>query len=1113
MHRLLGRGFQDLPTFIGPNGEITLNIARSGIENIDTLPVNINVLILDHNYIRRLENLSTLCDLQQLSVADNKLLQMHGVAGLINLTILNLPNNGIVTMDGLAKLTNLRWLNLSGNKLKLDTNLNLKHLDLSDNYIYELRNLSHLTKLKTLLLHCNHISTLRDGSKNLPKSLEILSLASNMVSNILEVQELSCLSTLSQFSLGNNPCIESFANDYKLFVLGWLPNLRILDGTRITKEDLEKASSFISEIKSPLFIQSSSQNEPGKSNQDIDNGIANRNYVHPIQTELITHEAVNHNLPRNHHSKSISTCTRFSTELNQNFSCEDVSSNSVSSISSKPCSGELTSAMNNSCSNEDRSHMFQSFSPSVITTTNSTPSNYLPNNNSMISSILNNDNIQLNQVKCNNKSTCTEGVNISSLSYSSNLANPKLNINNNNDNKSLFITHETSSYSMTNPQPLLKISTNSPRQVLPEIKEGLFKTKLTDELRRMNSYCNDQLITSSNNLLSSDSVYLPLNVSNTTNNIEETFETGYKAKSHSNAVHRTESDVKDWQSIDKKSLKLSPSDSLLSSGNFIPLHQSMYPQSPKSSHSLRNSLHRINSNENIKFETLGFINGVHLIHDGEENEEDYNNDDNINEEEEDVITETTVQCNSFTEHIDKPNNDEQFKEDNTITLNNNIINNNNNHVNDSSNNIDKKDILVKEVLDDMDLTCLINLKHKISTQSMKVHNSISKDQQNEIFNSNIKQQSIQSAEVNEDSKLAVNTDVNDNNNHVESNSVTTDRYNTTTTMLDNALINPITLNTNRFCNNSNPITLLSSTSSMATSLSNYCPTCGNQTKLLQDHVLFLQKQLQNQFKSNEAESKLNQLHSNSIQFLLKEIEELKSWKESISLKLTNSTYKSIELSSNYTQTDIQDNYYDPRQELLIGNTLNNVNLLNTKKNDDSNDLNCVQLSNHIIGQNHIEDNNELKINSNNHLLTNIVQFNDTKEEQNEKFSYELSKFNEYEEDKTLSSFAKMSNTELSKISELHCDNRDFDKNENNNGITLMNNILQRSSYGNTSKILGTHQDIESNTTVTDSYDLEDFSDLELVRQAALQAMNLDSTSIDASLHSNSSLSVVKSSIS
>ncbi|VDP51095.1 unnamed protein product [Schistosoma mattheei] len=77
----------------------------------------------------------------------------------------------------------------------------------------------------------------------------------------------------------------------------------------------------------------------------------------------------------------------------------------------------------------------------------------------------------------------------------------------------------------------------------------------------------------------------------------------------------------------------------------------------------------------------------------------------------------------------------------------------------------------------------------------------------------------------------------------------------------------------------------------------------------------------------------------------------------------------------------------------------------------------------------------------------------------------------------------------------------------------MNNILQRSSYGNTSKILGTHRDIESNTTVTDSYDLEDFSDLELVRQAALQAMNLDSTSIDASLHSNSSLSIVTSSIS
>lgn len=79
--------------------------------------------------------------------------------------------------------------------------------------------------------------------------------------------------------------------------------------------------------------------------------------------------------------------------------------------------------------------------------------------------------------------------------------------------------------------------------------------------------------------------------------------------------------------------------------------------------------------------------------------------------------------------------------------------------------------------------------------------------------------------------------------------------------------------------------------------------------------------------------------------------------------MTNSTYKSIEFSSNYTQTDIQDNYYDQRKELIIEHTLNNVYLLNTKKSDDdddSNKLNCVQLSNNMIEQNHMEDDNELK---------------------------------------------------------------------------------------------------------------------------------------------------------
>ncbi|TPP67854.1 Centrosomal protein of 97 kDa [Fasciola gigantica] len=191
MYNFLRQGFENIPTVHGPHGEVILNLSKRELDRIEPVPSNVNVLILDHNYIRRLENLGNLYDLQQLSLSGNKLLQMHGVASLTHLTILNLPNNGIVAIDGLLKLNRLRWLNLSGNRIKimdqLDGNLNLKHLDLSENCIVQLGDISNLRKLTTLLLHANRITSLENAAKYLPHCLEIFSMAGNSLMDIDEV--------------------------------------------------------------------------------------------------------------------------------------------------------------------------------------------------------------------------------------------------------------------------------------------------------------------------------------------------------------------------------------------------------------------------------------------------------------------------------------------------------------------------------------------------------------------------------------------------------------------------------------------------------------------------------------------------------------------------------------------------------------------------------------------------------------------------------------------------------------------------------------------------------------------------------------------------------------
>ncbi|TGZ55617.1 hypothetical protein CRM22_010371 [Opisthorchis felineus] len=303
MYKFLRQGFQDFPTSLGPHGEVILNLARCELERIEQVPQSINVLILDYNYIRRLENLANLYDLRQLSVAGNKLFQMHGVAPLVNLTILNLPQNAIVAIDGLAKLTQLRWLNLSGNRLKsieqLDNNTNLKHLDVSENHISQLTNISHLARLKTLLLHCNRIQTLVDADRLLPQSLEIFSLASNLMATITDVQHLSPLPNLVQFSIQNNPCTASPPEDYEPLLLAYLPKLQILNGVNVepdtrARAELLRVEQFSSEpdcassarelvIQAPASLQAVDSNPCPESSQSEPPSLARSCTDHQLQ--------------------------------------------------------------------------------------------------------------------------------------------------------------------------------------------------------------------------------------------------------------------------------------------------------------------------------------------------------------------------------------------------------------------------------------------------------------------------------------------------------------------------------------------------------------------------------------------------------------------------------------------------------------------------------------------------------------------------------------------------------------------------------------------------------------------------------------------------------------
>uniref|UniRef100_A0A3Q2UGD1 Centrosomal protein 97 n=1 Tax=Fundulus heteroclitus TaxID=8078 RepID=A0A3Q2UGD1_FUNHE len=99
-----------------------VDLSARSMQKLDpsfTCSEDTHTLILDRNNIMKLDHLERCPSLQQLSVANNRLVRMMGVSQLRELRVLNLPNNSIGYIEGLRDLPHLTWLNLSGNNVKV----------------------------------------------------------------------------------------------------------------------------------------------------------------------------------------------------------------------------------------------------------------------------------------------------------------------------------------------------------------------------------------------------------------------------------------------------------------------------------------------------------------------------------------------------------------------------------------------------------------------------------------------------------------------------------------------------------------------------------------------------------------------------------------------------------------------------------------------------------------------------------------------------------------------------------------------------------------------------------------------------------------------------------
>ncbi|CAL6005552.1 Conserved_hypothetical protein [Hexamita inflata] len=126
----------------------TLVLKSNKIQNLEPLRklTNLKILLLGDNQIQNIEPLSDLTNLTSLYLRTNKIECIDALEKLTELTELGLWENNISKIDSIEKLTKLEILDIHTNKIeniKPLSKLNLKQLDISNNYVKDLTPIEH----------------------------------------------------------------------------------------------------------------------------------------------------------------------------------------------------------------------------------------------------------------------------------------------------------------------------------------------------------------------------------------------------------------------------------------------------------------------------------------------------------------------------------------------------------------------------------------------------------------------------------------------------------------------------------------------------------------------------------------------------------------------------------------------------------------------------------------------------------------------------------------------------------------------------------------------------------------------------------------------------------
>jgi len=149
-----------------------------------------------------------------------------------------------------------REVDLRGYKLSVIENLGatldqFDCIDLSDNDIKKLENFPLLRRLRMLILNNNRICRFESNMEQCLPQLETVVLTNNNVQELTDLEPLKTIKTLTNISFLRNPITTK--QNYRLFVIHCLPQVRVLDFQRVKMKEREAAKKLFSGKKGELL--------------------------------------------------------------------------------------------------------------------------------------------------------------------------------------------------------------------------------------------------------------------------------------------------------------------------------------------------------------------------------------------------------------------------------------------------------------------------------------------------------------------------------------------------------------------------------------------------------------------------------------------------------------------------------------------------------------------------------------------------------------------------------------------------------------------------------------------------------------------------------------------